>query len=75
MGSSMSAVADMIEEQEYNRELASAKFLLERMTPERMMAIIKSLENDLNVVAKYGVGSESFWSHLRNAQNTVKNMK
>lgn len=75
MGSSLSAVHDMLKEEEHNRKVAEAKRILENMTPERLMVIVDSLNRDLGIVAKYGVGSESFWVHLRSAQETVKNLK
>lgn len=75
MGSAISAIYEIMEEEEYKRKLEDSKAILSKMTPERFIAINDALSENIRRIRKYGVGTETFWLSVNTIEDLLNNLK
>lgn len=76
MGSSISAITDMLEQEEYEKKIERAKTILNNLKPEHFLAIVEGISEFPRIIREYNMvmGTAMFWVHLNKLEETIKKL-
>lgn len=74
MGSSIQACYDMIEQEQYDKEIKKCENFLKNTTPEQLRLIMLNLNEGYSIVDKYGMGGRPFWAGVNKIRDILDKM-
>lgn len=74
MGSSIKACYEMLEQEEYDKEIKECERFLKETPPEQLRLMISTLREGCRMIDTYGMGNRSFWAGVDKVRNMLEKM-